>query len=142
MLSLIPLLIYLIVLFFVLNVRINYLLFTLTYLLGSFTHILIGFFIAHRTKTIFQLSLTYTIYIILFSLIPFLYLYNFMPEILNYFLIFSPAYLNSILLLNIQIGYIFSDSILIAISIILQLLATVSLFYLLSVKKKRGLESD
>ncbi|MFA7560914.1 MAG: hypothetical protein WCY80_02280 [Candidatus Izemoplasmatales bacterium] len=140
MLNIIPLIIYIIVLVFVLHVRINYFLFILVYFLGSIIHILIGFIIAERAKTIISLSLTYTVYILFFSLIPFLFLYNFMPEIFNYILIFSPAYLNSVLLFNIQIGYIFSDVTLIVISLVLQFLLIVALFYMLLAK--RGIKID
>lgn len=138
-LSIIPLLIYLIVLLFVLHVRINYLLFILVYLLGSAVHILIGFFIAKKSTTIMSLSLSYTVYIVLFSLVPFLFLFDFMPEIFNYILIYSPAYLNSVLLTNIQIGYIFSDVTLIIISSLLQVLIIAALFYLL-LNNRRGLK--
>jgi len=126
-LQLISLILYLIVMYFVLNMHFNLVLFLSAYILGLLVHIVIGTSITIITKTDIKMSVFYCIYIVIFSLIPFIYLMNLVPESLTYLFIFSPAYLSSVLIENIVFGYLFSDLLLIIIACLFQIFVLVGL---------------
>lgn len=95
--QLIPILIFLIVLLGVRSYRFNVLLFILVYLLGSLMHIIIGLSLSIIAKTPFAISLSYGVYLIVFSIIPIFYSVGLIPVNLEYMLIISPAYLSGVL---------------------------------------------
>ncbi|HKL47574.1 MAG TPA: hypothetical protein VJ878_02805 [Candidatus Izemoplasmatales bacterium] len=97
LIQLIPIIIYLIVLIFVLNYEFNIILFTLVYLLGALMHIVIGLTLSIIAKTPFALSLSYGVYLIVFSIIPIFYSVGMIPNDFHYLLIISPAYLSGVL---------------------------------------------
>jgi len=121
-LQLIPLLFYILIFIFVLNVNFSIILFILTYILSISLHMIIAFAITIMAKSHKLISLTYIGYIIIFSLIPFIYLMNLMPEGLDYVFVFSPAYLAHVLFDNITFGYLFSDKFLIILAVLLQII--------------------
>lgn len=121
-LQLIPLLFYILIFIFVLNVNFSIILFILTYILSISLHMIIAFAITIMAKSHKLISLTYIGYIIIFSLIPFIYLMNLMPEGLDYVFVFSPAYLAHVLFDNITFGYLFSDKFLIILAVLLQVI--------------------
>lgn len=121
LLQIIPLVFYLIVFIFVLNVNFNLWLFTLVYLIATIIHILIGFAITLIAKSYISMVLIYAAFIVFISFIPFLFLMNFIPESLLYLFIFSPGFLFSILFDNIIFGYLYSDVLLLILAIILPL---------------------
>jgi hypothetical protein len=96
--QLIPLVVYLIVMLVVLNLDFNVLYFILIYLVSSMLHIMIGLSLSIIAKTQFSLSLSYLVYLIVFSLIPIFYSMGMIQsEFLSYFLIISPAYLAGVM---------------------------------------------
>jgi hypothetical protein len=121
-LQLIPLLFYILIFIFVLHVNFSIILFILTYILSLSLHMVIAYSITIIAKSHISMSLSYIGYIIIFSLIPFIYLMNLMPEGLDYLFIFSPAYLAHVLFDNITFGYLFSDKLLIILAALLQVI--------------------
>lgn len=129
LLQIIPLVFYLIVFIFVLNVNFNLWLFTLVYLIATIIHIFIGFAITLIAKNYISMVLIYAAFIIFISFIPFLFLMNFIPESLLYLFIFSPGFLFSILFENIIFGYLYSDILLLILAIILPLIYGSLIFF-------------
>jgi hypothetical protein len=120
--QLIPIIIYLIVLLFVLNYQFNVVLFILVYLLASAMHIFIGLSLSIIAKTPFVVSLSYGVYLIVFSIIPIFYSVGMMPDNFIYLMIISPAYLSGVLFEEIihptnQFGFFFPF-----ISVVLQII--------------------
>lgn len=119
-LLLVPYILYSLVMAFVLHMSINILLFFLIYVLGATMHIIVGIVLAMISKSTQIMSITYIGYIVLFSLIPFFYADNLIPQVFQYMLVISPAYLSGVLFQEIYYGYAFSSTLLIVLSIILQ----------------------
>ena len=84
LLQFIPMITYLIVLIFVLNYQFNVFSFILVYLLGSAMHIMIGLSLSIIAKTSFALSMSYIVYLIIFSIIPIFYSVDMIPSNINY----------------------------------------------------------
>ena len=132
-LQLIPLFLYILIFIFVLHVNFSIILFVLNYVLSISLHMIIAFSITILAKSHISMSLSYIVYIIIFSLIPFIYLMNLLPEGLDYVFIFSPAYLAHVLFDNITFGYLFSDKLLIILAIFLQVIIACILILLVIV---------
>jgi hypothetical protein len=118
----IPMIIYLIVLLFVLNYQFSIILFILVYLLASAMHIFIGLSLSIIAKTPFAISLSYGVYLIVFSIIPIFYSVGMIPDNFLYLMIISPAYLSGVLFEEIihpsnQFGFFFP-----LISVLLQII--------------------
>lgn len=128
-LNLIPFILYSVILFFVLNANFSFFLFLLVYILGLLVHIAIGYGIAILSKNHIKMLAMYVAYIVICSFVPFISLMNYIPDKLDYFFIFSPAYLSAILLENVSFGYLFSDVLLIIISVVLQVAVVVALLW-------------
>ncbi|MGD9761688.1 MAG: hypothetical protein AB7U52_04620 [Candidatus Izemoplasmatales bacterium] len=131
LMQLIPLVFYLIVIVFVLNVNFSILLFILTYVVGVTLHIIIGFSITILAKNYQAMVIMYVGYIILFSFVAFINLMNLIPDSISYLFIFSPGYLVSVLFSNITFGYLYSSLLLIILSASLLLIYTGLLLFLL-----------
>ncbi len=127
--QLIPFFLYTIVMVFIYHLSINYLLFLLAFLLGSLLHILVGLSLAIIAKTNRILSIHYLIYIIIFSSLPFFYTNQLIPLQFEYALIVSPAYLSGILIDNILIGRVYSDLLLLVLSVVLQIVYILLMIY-------------
>ncbi len=93
----------------------------LAYLLGSILHILIGLSLSIISKTSSILSLSYVVYIIVFSLTAIMYSNGIIPLRFQYFLIISPAFLSGVLIDNIIAGAAYSETWLIVLAVGLQL---------------------
>ncbi len=128
-LQLISLVVYLFIIYFVLNMHLSLILFLLAYILGLLVHIVIGISITIISKNDVKMTVFYCLYIVIFSLIPFIYLMNLLPETLGYLFIFSPAYLSSVLLENIFFGYLFSELLLVILAVVLQLIVFAGLIF-------------
>ncbi|MDY0023915.1 MAG: hypothetical protein RBR66_03190 [Candidatus Izemoplasmatales bacterium] len=126
-LQLIPLVLYLIVIGFVLQADISYILFILVYLLSIFIHILIGQSITILANNHVKMMLMYIGYIIIFSLLPFLALMNVITVNLSYFFMYSPALLTHILLTNITLGTTYFSNLQVILSVILLVLMSIAL---------------
>jgi len=133
LMQLIPLVFYLFVMIFVLNVNTIslLLLFILTYIVGLILHIIIGFSITILSKSHKSMVLMYVGYIVLFSFIPFLNLMYLIPDSISYLFIFSPGYLLSVLFSNITFGYLFSDLFLVILASVLIIIYSALLLFLL-----------
>jgi len=110
--QLIPIIIYLMVLLFVLNYEFSVILFILVYLMASAMHILIGLSLSIIARTPFAISLSYGVYLIVFSIIPIFYSVGMIPDNFLYLMIISPAYLSGVLFEEIihpssQFGFLF-----------------------------------
>ncbi|MDD3712316.1 MAG: hypothetical protein PHZ28_02360 [Candidatus Izemoplasmatales bacterium] len=127
LLQLIPLIMYLIVMIFVLNVNFNLLLFSLAYLVGALIHILIGFSITILSRTHLHMMLLYVGYIAIFSFIPFISLMGLIPTSIEFLFVFSPGYLVGIIIENITFTYLFSPLYLVIIACILIIIYIVAL---------------
>ncbi len=121
-LMLIPFLFLTLVMVFLLHMTISIPLFLLIYLLASVMHIIVGTTLAIIAKSSQIMSISYIGYIILFSLIPFFYANGLIPNVFQYVLIISPAYLSGILFQEIYYGYAFSPTMLILLSVVLQMI--------------------
>ncbi|MBN2540475.1 MAG: ABC transporter permease [Bacilli bacterium] len=119
-LMLIPFILYVLVMVFILNMSINVFLFFLVYLLASVMHVIVGTTLAIISKSTQIMSISYVGYIVLFSLIPFFYANGLIPNVFQYVLIISPAYLSGILFQEIYYGYAFSPMTLIILAVVLQ----------------------
>lgn len=97
LLQLIPLIFYIIVMVFVLDYSFNIPIFALIYLLASITHIVIGLTLSIIAKSQYALSISYLVYLIVFTIIPIYYSLGIIQSKLNYLLIISPAFLSGIL---------------------------------------------
>ena len=94
----IPLIVYLLVMKLVLSMHFNIFYFIVIYLLASILHILIGLALSIIARTSFSLSLSYIVYLIVFSIIPIFYSLEMIEsQFLSYVLIISPAYLSGVL---------------------------------------------
>ncbi|MFW5794297.1 MAG: hypothetical protein ACOCV1_02330, partial [Bacillota bacterium] len=120
--QLIPFLFYTIVLISVLNYNFNVLLFFLIYLLATIMHILVGLALSIIAKSTYSLSLSYFVYLLLFSMMPIFYSYKFIKSDLSYILIISPAYLSGVLFESVVHGYLVASSWLVVLAVLLQLL--------------------
>ena len=127
LLQLIPLILYLIVMAFVLNVNFNLLLFSLAYLVGVLIHILIGFSITILSKSHLHMMSLYIGYIAIFSFLPFISLMGLIPNSIEFLFIFSPGYLVGIIIENITFTYLFSPLYLVIIACILLIVYIVML---------------
>jgi hypothetical protein len=121
------LVLYLIVIGFVLQADISYILFILVYLLSIFIHILIGQSITILANNHVKMMLMYIGYIIIFSLLPFLALMNVITVNLSYFFMYSPALLTHILLTNITLGTTYFSNLQVILSVILLVLMSIAL---------------
>ncbi len=92
----------------------------LAYLLGSILHILIGLSLSIISKTSSILSLSYVVYIIVFSLTAIMYSNGIIPLKFQYFLIVSPAFLSGVLIDNVIAGAAYSETWLIVLAVGLQ----------------------
>lgn len=119
---LIPMVLYVIVMFTFLNMSFSVWLFILTYLLSAVTHIIIGIVLAIISKSSNIMSISYIGYIVIFSVMPIFYQQGLIPEFFQYILIVSPAYLSGILFEQIIIGYIHTTDWLVIIAVVLQLI--------------------
>jgi len=126
-LQLIPMVLYLIVIGFVLQADISYILFILVYLLSVFIHILIGQALTILSNNHVKMMLMYIGYIVIFSILPFLALMNVITVNLTYFFMFSPAFLSHILLTNITLGTTYFTSLQVVLSVILLILMSVAI---------------
>jgi ABC-type Na+ efflux pump permease subunit len=117
---LIPMVLYIIIMFTVLHMNFSIILFILIYLLSAITHIIIGIVLAIISKSSHIMSISYIGYIVIFSVMPIFYQEGLIPEFFQYILIVSPAYLSGILFEQIIIGYIHTADWLIIIAVLLQ----------------------
>ncbi|MBI9009528.1 MAG: ABC transporter permease [Tenericutes bacterium] len=117
---LIPLILYIIVMFTVLHMNYNIFLFILIYLLSATIHIIIGFVLAITSKSSNLMSISYIGYIVIFSVMPIFYQQGLIPEFFQYALIISPAYLSGILFETVIVGYIHTPNWLIVLAVLLQ----------------------
>jgi len=92
----------------------------LAYLLGSILHILIGLSLSIISKTSSILSLSYVVYIIVFSLTAIMYSNGIIPLKFQDFLIVSPAFLSGVLIDNVIAGAAYSETWLIVLAVGLQ----------------------
>ncbi|MDD3477585.1 MAG: hypothetical protein PHP32_01750 [Candidatus Izemoplasmatales bacterium] len=99
----------------------SYLLFLLAFLLGSLVHIVIGLSLSILSKSNQILSISYLIYIVLFSVLPIFHANGLIPDRFSYALIISPAYLSGILIDSIMAGSLESPVLLVILSVVLQL---------------------
>ncbi|QWC00684.1 hypothetical protein KHQ88_03700 [Mycoplasmatota bacterium] len=95
--QLLPMVFYIVVMTFSLNISFNILLFIFIYLLSTIIHIIIGLSLSIIAKTTYALSMSYLVYLIVFSIIPILYSFNFFDSDYAYILIISPAFLSGVL---------------------------------------------
>ncbi len=121
-LNLIPMVLFILVMFFIRNMHFSVILFILVYLLSAVIHILVGLSLAIIAKSGFVMSVSYIGYIVLFSLVPIFYANNLIPSFFQYVMIVSPAYLCGVLFQNITYGYIFSATWLLVLSVLLPFL--------------------
>ncbi|MCF7923868.1 MAG: hypothetical protein K9L64_02030 [Candidatus Izimaplasma sp.] len=127
--QLIPFVFYSIVLFVVLEFRFNILLFFLVYLLSIIMHIIIGLALSIISKSSYSLSLSYIVYLLVFSMMPIFYSYGFINPDLSFVLIISPAYLSGVLFESVVNGYIVSSIWLVVLAVLLQLLYISLIFF-------------
>lgn len=118
---LLPLLLFVVIMYTILNMNFNILLFILIYLLSSIMHIVIGTVLAIISKSSSIMSISYVAYIVIFSVMPIFYAEGLIPEVFQYILIISPAYLSGILFQEIIYGYAFSPDWLIILAVVLQI---------------------
>jgi len=126
--QLLPLLIYTIIMKLVLNMNFSLILFILVFILSSIIHVLIGLSLAIIAKSNLVMSLSYIVYILVFSVLPFLSLAQAIPSNMEYFLIISPAFLSGVLFENIVFGYLFSDLLLVSLSVSTNLFCSQTIF--------------
>ncbi len=119
--QLLPLAFIMLAMILVREVRINYLLLTIAYILGVGGHIIIGLSLSIINRSYRLLPLSYIVYILVFCALPIFFSNGLVPIRLQYYLIFSPAYLAGILLDNIIAGTMYSPLWLIILSVILQI---------------------
>ena len=122
LLLLIPMILYIIIMFTVLNMNFNVFLFILIYLLSAVIHIIIGIVLAIISKSSHIMSISYIGYIVIFSVMPIFHQQGLIPEYFQYILIVSPAYLSGLLFEQIIIGYIHIADWLIILAVLLQLI--------------------
>jgi len=103
--QLIPMIFFILVMIFALNYTFNILLFIIIYLLATMTHIIIGLTLAIISKTAYILSLSYVVYLIVFSVIPVLYSFDFFDTDFGYILVISPAFLSGVLFESVVNNY-------------------------------------
>lgn len=128
--QLIPLLIYLIVLLGVLSMSFNILYFIIVYILSSLLHIMIGLSLSMIAKTDFSLSMSYLVYLIVFSVIPIFYSMGMIQsELLSYVLIISPAYLAGVMFEGIMDSFYVVQEWFVYIAFILQLVYIFILYF-------------
>lgn len=125
--QLIPLLFIFLALAFIRNLEVNYLLLFLVYLLGVINHIVIGLSLAIISKSYKILSLSYLVYILVFCALPIFFSNGLIPLRMQYFLVFSPAFLSGVLIDNLLAVTVYSPSWLIVLSVFLQIAYTVLL---------------
>lgn len=97
LIQIIPMLFYMLVMIFALDFSFNILLFIIIYLLSTVIHIIIGLSLSIIAKSAYTLSLSYLVYLIVFSIIPILYSFDFFSADLSYILVISPAFLSGVL---------------------------------------------
>ncbi|MFP4478791.1 MAG: hypothetical protein ACLFPM_05115 [Candidatus Izemoplasmatales bacterium] len=97
LLQVIPMIFYILVMTFALEFSFNIILFILIYLLSAIIHIVIGLTLSIISKTAYSLSISYLVYLIVFSIMPILYSFDFFSADLAYVLIISPAFLSGVL---------------------------------------------
>jgi len=132
--QLIPLLIYIIVFLLALNYSFNLLAFILIYILSSMMHIMIGLSLSMIAKSSFSLSMSYLVYIIVFSIIPIFYSLGFLEsKLINYILIISPAYLSGVIFESIIHQFHAVETWFVYVAVILQLVY-IGLLYMFVVK--------
>lgn len=127
LIQLIPFLFYCLVFVLALHVHINYFLLLLAYLLASTMHVLIGISLAIISRKDHILTFAYIVYLVAFSSLPILYSNGMVPISFQYYLVYSPAFLSSVLFDNILSGAMYSSvwfiliciSLLVAYSILL-----------------------
>jgi ABC-type transport system involved in cytochrome c biogenesis permease component len=129
-LQLVPFIIYSFIMKIMLNMNFNLILFFLIFIVGIILHILIGLALAIISKSNFAMSMSYIVYIIVFSIVPFLSLSNAVPESMKYFLIISPAFLSGVLFENLILGYLYSEQLLVILAAILQVVYIFVLIFL------------
>lgn len=121
--QLIPLVIYLIVLLAVLSMSFNVFYFIIIYILSSILHIMIGLSLSIIAKTEFSLSMSYLVYLLVFSLFPIFYTMGMIQsEILSYVLIISPAYLAGIMFEGIMDSFFVVKEWFVYVAFIVQLI--------------------
>lgn len=131
--QLIPFVFYTIVLTVVLELRFNILLFFLIYLLATIMHILVGLALSIIARSMYSLSVSYVVYLLVFSMMPIFYTYKFIKPDLSYILIISPAYLSGVLFERVVNGYLVASSWLTVLAVILQLIY-ISLIFIFIIK--------
>lgn len=133
-LQLIPMIIYLIVYLFVLNVHFNILFFIVIYLVSSLVHIMIGLSLSIIAKTNFSLSLSYLVYLVVFSIIPIFYSLRMIDgQFVSYILIISPAYLAGVMFEALIDAFHVVDSWFVYVAFIIQLVY-IAILYLYVIK--------
>ncbi|MDA3932535.1 MAG: hypothetical protein PF513_07345 [Tenericutes bacterium] len=109
LIQIIPMIFYLMVMIFVLGLSFNILFFMIVYMLSTVIHIIIGLSLSIIAKTAYTLSLSYLVYLIVFSVIPILYSFDFFSADLSYILIISPAFLSGVLFESLVNQYSMMD---------------------------------
>ncbi len=117
---LIPLVMYVLVMKLFLHMNYSIVLFSMVYILSAFMHIVIGVVLAIIAKTHKGLVLSYVVYIVVFSVIPIFYTEGLIPQVSQYALVISPAYLSGILFDQIIIGYSRTSLLLTILAVVLQ----------------------
>ncbi len=130
LLLLLPLVLFVVIMYTVLNMNFNIFFFIMIYLLSSIMHIVIGTVLAIISKSSSIMSISYVAYIVIFSVMPIFYAEGLIPEVFQYVLIISPAYLSGVLFQEVIYGYAFSPDWLIILAVVLQIgyIASLTLF--------------
>ena len=84
-LLLIPYVFYTIVMYFILHMNYNFILFGLVYILSAVMHITIGIVLAITSKSTSIMSISYVAYIVIFSVMPIFHSEGLIPEFFQYF---------------------------------------------------------
>ncbi|NLZ61986.1 MAG: hypothetical protein GX904_04225 [Acholeplasmataceae bacterium] len=127
LIQLIPLLFIIIALVFIRGHKANYPALVGVYLLGILNHIVIGLSLSIISKSYRILPLSYLVYLLVFCVPPIFFSNGLLPLKLQYFLVFSPAYLSGVLIDNLLAANIYSPLWLLLLSVFLQIAYTVLL---------------
>lgn len=117
----IPFILYIIIMYAVLGMTFNFILFFLVYLLASAIHIVIGIVLAIISKSSQIMGVSYVAYIVIFSVMPIFYSEGLIPSFFQYVLIVSPAYLSGLLFQEVMFVFSNVSTILVILAIVLQI---------------------
>jgi len=117
----IPFILYIIIMYAVLGMTFNFIMFFLVYFLASLIHIVVGIVLAIISKSSQIMGASYIAYIVIFSVMPIFYSESLIPTFFQYVLIVSPAYLSGLLFQEVMFVFSNVSTILVVLAIVLQI---------------------